>query len=297
MTDTIINTKNVAEADVVLVSAPFEASVSFGHGAAKGPGKVIECLDQNLELWNAKYNCEPAKILKTAHVEVSGLEGLPSAEAVEKIIEGYSTAWDAKRFTILLGGEHTVSLGALQAIAEHNDPKEITILHIDAHQDLRDTNADYDESANPLAHSCVMRRVHELGFSFVQVGIRTFSKYEWGYTLANKDTIKVFPWDKDSKVPEISEIIKAVKTEKVYISIDVDGIDPGSMPGTGTPVPGGLSWNYTLNLLEAAFEKKNVLAADIVEVAPFEDSGLTEWGASYLAYFMMAEKFSQKLKK
>lgn len=296
MIDRIINTKNLGEADTVILSAPSEASVSFGHGTAKGPEKVIECLDQNLELWNIKYECEPGKILKTAHVEIGGLKDSPSAEAIEKIIESYDGAYDGKKFVVLLGGEHTVSLGALQAIAEKENPKEVTILHIDAHQDLRDTNADYDESANPLAHSCVMRRAHELGYNFVQVGIRTFSKYEHEYTQANPDTIKVFPWTLGSKIPEIKEIIKEIKTEKVYISIDVDGIDPAHMPGTGTPVPGGLEWNYTLSLLEALFDKKNVLAADIVEVAPFEGSVQTEWGASYLLYFMMAEKFKAKLR-
>lgn len=296
MIDQIINTENVKDADIVVLSAGYEGGVSFGHGTAKGPEKIIECLNQTLELWNPKYNCEPAKILKTAHANIEGLEGSPSAEAIEKIIEQYDSVWDSKKFTILLGGEHTVSLGALQAIAEREDPKEITILHIDAHQDLRDTNADYDESANPLAHSCVMRRAHELGFSLVQVGIRTFSKYEHEYTLGNKKTIKVFPWTKDSDIPKISEILKEVKTDKVYISIDVDGLDPAHMPGTGTPVPGGLEWNYTLSLLEEAFEKKEVVAADIVEVSPMQGSGLTEWAAAHLLYFMMAEKFKAKLK-
>lgn len=296
MIDRIINTKNINEADTVILSAPYEGGVSFMGGTAEGPAKIKSCLDQNLELYNLKYKCEPAKKLKTAHLEITDLAKLSPEHAVDKIKEGVAEVYDKNKFTILWGGEHTVSLGALKAIALKENPKDITILQIDAHQDLRDTNADYDEEASPFAHSCVMRRAHELGYNFVQVGIRTFSKYEYEYTQANKKTIKVFQWDKDSKIPKISEIIKSIKTKKVYVSIDVDGFDPGCMPGTGTPVPGGLAWNYGLDLLEQVFAKKEVVAADIVEVAPMQDSVLTEWNASYLTYTMMADKFAKKLK-
>jgi len=174
--------------------------------------------------------------------------------------------------------------------------KDITILQIDAHQDLRDDDRDYSNNPSKYAHSAVMRRAHELGFPIVQVGIRTFSKYEYNFWQKNKNIIKVFPWTKNAKIPAINEIVKSIKTKKVYLSLDVDGIDPSFMPGTGTPVQGGLEWNYTLNLIEKLFQAKDVIGADIVEVSPQESSVLTEYGAAQLCYAMITNKFRKKLK-
>lgn len=290
MIDRIINTKKIEDAEIVILSAPYEGGVSFMGGTAGAPKKIIECLDNNLELFDTELLCEPSKKLKTAHLEIKGLEKLNSKKCVDKISESYNKIFNNK-FPILLGGEHIVSLGALGAIAKKEKAKDITIFQIDAHQDLRDDNSDYSENQNNYAHSCVMRRAHDLGFNLVQVGIRTFSKYEYEFEQKNKKTIKVFPWKRDSKIPKIEEIIKSIKTKKIYISLDVDGIDPSFMPGTGTPVQGGLEWNYTLNLLEKVFDKKEVIGADIVEVSPQRDSVLTEFGAALICYKMMAYKF------
>ena len=168
-------------------------------------------------------------------------------------------------------------------------------MQIDAHQDLRDDNSDYSKKKEKFAHSCVMRRIHELGFPLVQIGIRTFSKYEYEYWQKNKNTITVFEWNK-KQIP-ISAILKSIKTKKIYITVDVDGFDPAYMPGTGTPVQGGLRWYYGLDLIEQAINKKELIGADIVEVSPQHDSVLTEFGASLICYRMMAHKFKNRFKK
>ncbi|MEK7089032.1 MAG: agmatinase [Patescibacteria group bacterium] len=294
MIDKIINTKNIKKSDVVILSAPYENSVSFMGGTSKGPKKIIDCLNNNLELFDINLRCEPAKILKTAHKEISGLKKITGEKASKKISSEYQKLFNNK-FTIMLGGEHTVTFGALLAISKKENPSNITILQIDAHQDLRDNNSDYSENYEKFAHSCTMRRIHELGFPIVQVGIRTYSKYEYEYWQKNKKTITVFPWTKNNKISKIKDILKSIKTKKVYLSIDVDGIDPSFMPGTGTPVQGGLEWNYALNLIEKLFEKKNVIAADIVEVSPQRDCVLTEFGAALICYKIMAHKFKKKL--
>lgn len=295
MIDKIVNTKNIKDADMVLLSAPYEHSVSFMGGTAKGPEKIIKCLDSNLELFDVKLHYEPAKIIKTAHQKVTGLEKLVPEEAAKKISYEYQKLLNDKKFIIMLGGEHTVSYGALHAISKKENPKDVTILQIDAHQDLRDDDSDYSEKKEKFAHSCVIRRIHELDFPIVQVGIRTYSKYEYEYWQKNKKTITVFEWN--NKIVSISKILKSIKTKKVYITIDVDGFDPAHMPGTGTPVQGGLEWNYGLNLIEKIIEKKNLVGADIVEVSPQRDSVLTEFGAALLCYKMMAYKFQNKFKK
>lgn len=296
MIDQVVNTKDIKKADVVILSAPYEGGVSFMGGTTGAPKKIMHCLDNNLELFDPKFLCEPAKKIKTMHAEISGLKKSSPDKMVKKVSSDYGKVLNQNKFPILLGGEHTISLGALLAISKKENPKDVTILQIDAHQDLRDTNADYDEHPSKFVHSCVMRRAHELGFNLVQVGIRTFSIYEYEYSQKNKKTIKVFPWTNPARIPAIAEILASIKTKKVYLSLDVDGLDPAIMPGTGTPVPGGLKWNYALNLIEALFDKKNVLGADIVEVSPMRDSVLTEWNAAYISYLMITEKFKKKLR-
>lgn len=294
MIDRIVNTKNKEEADVILISAPYEYSVSFMGGTAKAPARILKCLDNNLELFDVELRTEPAKKIKTAHREIPGLKKLMPEKAVKKIGVEYGKFFDGKKLTILLGGEHSVSYGALHAIAQKENPKDITILQIDAHQDLRDDDSDYSEKNERFAHSCVMRRIHELGFPVVQVGIRTYSKYEYEYWQKNKKTITVFEWTK-KRIP-VSQILKSIKTKKIYITVDVDGFDPAYMPGTGTPVQGGLGWYYGLDLLEKAVDQKELVAADIVEVSPQHDSVLTEFGAALICYRMMAHKFKSRFR-
>ncbi|KKS04185.1 MAG: Arginase [Candidatus Nomurabacteria bacterium GW2011_GWA2_41_25] len=296
MIDTVINTKDAKKADIVILSAPYEGGVSFMGGTAKAPQKILKILNENLELFDTDLLCEPAKKIKTAHREISGLKKLIPEKAIKKISSEYEKLFSDKKFVIMLGGEHTVALGALDAILKKENPEDITIFQIDAHQDLREDNSDYSDHITKYAHSCTMRRAHDIGFPIVQVGIRTFSKYEYNFWQKNKKTIKVFPWTKDNKIPKIGDIVKSIKTKKVYLSLDVDGIDPGFMPGTGTPVQGGLDWNYTLNLIEKLFREKNVIGADIVEVSTISGSVLTEFGAALLCYKIMTNKFRKKLK-
>lgn len=293
MIDRIINTKNTKEADVIILSAPYEHSVSYMGGTGKGPKKIIDCLDNNLELFDVELHCEPAKKIKTAHREISGIIKLVPEKAVKKISSEYQSLFDDKKLIIMLGGEHTVSFGALEAISKKENPKDITILQIDAHQDLRDSDSDYSESNDKFAHSCVMRRIHELGFPIVQVGIRTYSKYEYEYWQKNKKSITVFEWNK--KKVSIAKILKSIKNKKVYITVDVDGFDPAFMPGTGTPVQGGLEWYYGLDLIEQVIKTKELIGADIVEVSPQPNSVVTEFGAAFICYKIMALRFMKKL--
>ena len=132
-----------------------------------------------------------------------------------------------------------------------------------------------------------------MGYNLVQVGIRAYSKDEADYFSSFKN-IKVFEWNGD-KIPSISKVVSAIKTKKVYISIDVDGIDPAYMPGTGTPVQGGLEWWYTLKLLEKVIEKKQLVGADVVEVSPVPDNVLTEYGAAQIVYNMINTFYRSRL--
>ena len=164
----------------------------------------------------------------------------------------------------MLGGEHSVSIGYFQALAKKYNPKDVTILQIDAHCDLRNDDSDYSDDPTNYAHSCVMRRASELGFPLVQVGIRTYSTDEYEYFSNKKNNVTTFEWGR-GKIPTIETLLKSFKTKYVYITIDVDGFDPAHMPGTGTAVQGGLEWWYGIDLIEKypsgkiPFKDKNTL--------------------------------------
>ena len=300
MVDSIITAKNTDEAEVVIVSASYEKTASSRKGTKDGPRAVLKILTSKLELFDRKYKVEVCKKVLIGEKSLGNISSLSPKGALSKIKSECKKILNENKFVFLLGGEHSVSLGLFQALAEKINPKEVTILQIDAHCDLRDNNSDYDdEDVTDLAHSCVMRRAHELGYNLVQVGIRTYFRDEYKYFSNPKNNIKVFEWGISSqgkKVPSIEEILKSIKTKYVYLTIDVDGFDPAHMPGTGTAVPGGIEWWYGIELIERVIDQKELIGADIVEVSPMRDSILTEYGAAQLAYTMIAHKFKDKLK-
>lgn len=295
MIKTIINTENISEADVVMLSAPYEKTASSHKGTINGPAKVVECLNTQLEFFDRKFKVEVSEFIKTTHVNLSNLESLSPEEAYKEIKENSQKLIQKDKFIFLLGGEHSVCIGNFEALAEKYNPKEVTILQIDAHCDLRNDDSDYSEEPSRYAHSAVMRRASELGYNIVQVGIRTYSKEEYEYFSNPKNNVKVFEWNKE--IIPVEEILESIKTRYVYITIDVDGFDPAYMPGTGTPVQGGLSWYYGLDLIEQTINKYELIGADIVEVSPISDSVLTEYGAAQLVYIMLANKFRDKFKQ
>ena len=293
MVYSIINCKDSSMADALLLSARYDRTASGRKGARNGPGRIVDCLHTSLEFYDREFGDEPAFMYKVAHQDLGPLQHLHPEKMVAKIGAGYAEHYAKRPFIVLLGGEHSVTVGALSALAREEDPTKVTILHIDAHFDLRDSDADYIEIApSNYAHSCVMRRCHELGFPIVTVGVRTGSREEYDYARKN---ITFFEWGQGS-IPDIDAIVRSIRTEKVYISLDVDGIDPGAMPATGTPVQGGLSWEYSISLLRSVFKEKEVIAADIVEVAPTEDDILTEYGAAQLCYHMVSWKLHRAVK-
>lgn len=295
MVDSIISAKKVEDADVVILLASYEKTASSMKGTVNGPKAILNMLDSKLELFDRTYKMQPCDKIKIGQKDLGNISSISPLKALQKITIECENLIDKNKFVFLLGGEHSVSLGLTTALSKKFNPKEVTILHIDAHCDLRDNNSDYSENPSNLAHSCVLRRSHELGYNLVQVGIRTYFKDEYKYFSDPKNNIKVFEWGNGNKVPKIDEIIKSIKTKYVYITIDVDGFDPAHMPGTGTAVQGGLEWWYGMELIERVIDAKNLIGADIVEVSPIRDSILTEYGAAQLCYTIIAHKFKDKL--
>jgi agmatinase len=294
--NSILNENNLDEADVVIVSAAYEKTASSRKGTVYGPKAILKCLDNKVELFDRTYLCDANKFIKVAQKDLGKISNLSPEKALIKITDECEKLVAQGKFVFLLGGEHSVSLGLFQALAKHHDPKDVTILQIDAHCDLRDNDGDYSDHPSKYAHSCVLHRGNELGYKLVQVGIRTYSVDEYNYFSDPKNNITVFEWGK-GKIPTIEEVLASITTKNVYLTIDVDGFDPGVMPGTGTPVQGGLDWWYGIELIQKLITEKNLIGADIVEVSPMRDSVLTEYGAAQLVYTIIANKFRDKLKK
>ena len=289
MVASIINWSEPDSADTVLISAPYEHGASYGAGAGRGPAAIVACLDRQIELFERHTRTEPALDYRIAHRLLGEVAELAPEAMVERV--GAAVARTAP-FSILLGGTHAVSIGALRAHAARGRPDEVTIVQIDAHLDMRDDDSDYNErDPSRYAHSCVIRRARELGFQTCSVGIRAYSREEHLYALA--EMLPVFEWGRDGE-PAIETILGAIATERVYLTIDVDGFDPSVAPATGTPVPGGLSWAYGTRLLRALFRAKDVIGADIVEVAPVPGSGLTEYAAAQLCYDILCYKLLKR---
>lgn len=293
--ESIISTSITKEADVILLLAGYEKTASSIKGTSKGPRQVLEMLNSKVELFDRNYKTVPSSKIRIGKKDLGNISPLSPEKVYVKITQECEKLITSNKFIFLLGGEHSVSLGHLKALSNKIDPKEVTIVQIDAHCDLRDDDSDYSSKPSRLAHSCVARRAHEMGYNIVQVGIRTYSIDEYNFFMNPDNNIKVFEWGVGKQVPTIDEITESIKTKYVYITIDIDGFDPRYMPGTGTPVQGGIKWWYGVDLIENIMHKKETIGADIVEVSPIKDSVLTEYGAAQLCYTMIAHKFRNKL--
>lgn len=290
----IINEKNINDADVVILSAPYDKTASSHKGAVNGPKAIINCLDSQIEFFSKKYKVNVNDFVKVANQNLGNLNSLSPEKTFKKINESAKKLLTKNKFIFLLGGEHAVSYGVFDALSTKYNPKEITILQIDAHCDLREDDGDYSKRPTRYAHSAVMRRASELSYNIVQVGIRTYCKEEYEYFSNKKNNIEVFEWKNQKERPKIEDIINSIKTKYLYISIDVDGFDPSVMPGTGTPVPGGIKWSYGAELIKKAILEKELIGADIVEAIPQKGNVLTEYSSAQLFYYIITEKFRSR---
>jgi len=262
--------------EVVILPVPYDATSTWIKGADNGPAAIIEA-SAHMELYDIETDSQAYRkgIYTAEHLDV-GSSPDDMVEAVRQQVEHYI---ENGKFVVVIGGEHSVSIGSVMAHAgRYND---ITVLQLDAHSDLRD---EYEGSK--YNHACVMARVQE-DCPIVQVGIRSMDYSE----KAALDKNRVFfaesvLRDKDWKTKILSGL-----SEKVYITIDLDVFDPSIMPSTGTPEPGGLLWYDVLVLLKAVFDDKEVVGFDVVELCPDERNKAPDFLAAKLIYKLLSYKF------
>jgi agmatinase len=257
-----------------VLPVPYEKTVSYGTGTVDGPAAIIAS-SQQLEAFDGISIPLEHGIYTHKAIDCSGTD----IDVLASIEKKTASILAAGKIPVILGGEHTVSYGPIIAANRHFG--KIGVVHFDAHADLRN-----ELDGSMFSHACVMRRVHEKGVPLVQIGIRSYSMEEQNYRDANSDILcynasyiyreNCFSIDFPEDFPD-----------HIYISVDVDGLDPSVIPHTGTPVPGGLFWYDFFRFVESIPAGKKIIGFDVVELAPSADSTVSDFAAAQIAYNLM----------
>lgn len=276
-----------ADASVVVVPFGLEASVCYEGGTGKGPRAILDA-SAEVELFDEELWCEPHKSYSLATLKPAPIKDklVAALTQLEKTIEPLLAAG---KFPLTLGGEHSLTAGAIRPFA--NRFKKLTILHFDAHADLRD-----GFEGERYSHAAAMRRCLDFpNVRLVSVGIRNISAEEVPFLEANKKRITIF-WAKDRKKWKIADIVKAVGNGPVYLSFDLDAFDSSLMAATGTPEPGGLFWDETMDILRGVIAAHPLVGADVVELAPQKGFHACSFLAAKLCAKILAYNFALRRK-
>lgn len=257
-----------------IIPVPYEASVSYGTGTSKGPDAILNASDQ-LELFNGKTCPGEQGIFTHCPIDCVG-----DAQLVfERIYASTKSVLDIGKIPVLLGGEHSISYGALKACKEKYG--NIGVVQFDAHADLRN-----EYGGSKWSHASVMRRaVDDLSLPLVQFGNRAFCLEEYearkAYNVCSFDA----EFLAHNSLPE--NAIPKDFPEHIFITFDVDGLDPSIIPDTGTPVAGGLMWYQALDLAKFSLQGRRLIGFDVVELAPREACIVSDFASAQLAYALM----------
>ena len=273
------------KAKAIVIPFGLEKTVSYGSGTKNGPREIIKASHQ-VELYDEELNCEPykkigIKTLKPFKIDKNIIKAL---KQISKINE---ENLKNKIFPLVLGGEHTITPGCIAPFAKKYD--KLCLLHFDAHADLRESY-----NGNQFSHASAIRRcLDHKNISVISFGIRNISSSEIYFLNKNSSRIKIF-WSKNKKKWDLKKFKKLIKNKTVYLTFDVDGLDSSVMPATGTPEPGGLFWDETLDIIKIAFKNSNIVGADINELSPIKGFDSYNFLVAKLAYKILSYKFLYK---
>jgi agmatinase len=267
-------------ARAVVIPFGLEASVSYGAGTAAGPAAILAA-SQQLELYDDELECEPYIDYGIAAVR-EPVVAQPIEAALAQLQGLTEAVLDTGKVPFVLGGEHTLTVAPVRALAARH--KQLVVLHLDAHADLRD-----GYQGERFSHAAAMRRVLDLpNVSLVSAGIRAVSKEEVAFYAANRDRIAIH-WAKDQARWDIAQMLAPLRSRPVYVSFDIDVLDAAVMPATGTPTPGGLSYGMALAILRQACQAAgSVVGADLVEFAPIKSLHACDYTAAAIAYKLLS---------
>ncbi|MHC4186925.1 MAG: agmatinase [Planctomycetota bacterium] len=265
-------------AGIVIIPVPYEKTTTYIKGTGKGPAAILEAWS-NLEFYDIETNTEVYK--QGIYFDAPVDEDVRPEEIVQIIADRVNKHIINKKFTVLLGGEHTVAVGSARA---HTDNfKNVTVLQLDAHADLRD-----EYLGSKYNHACTMARIREFA-PILQIGIRAIDACEKQSIEPEKIFFAKDIYDNTAWIDKVTSQL----TDNVYITIDLDVFDPSIMPSVGTPEPGGLLWYNILSLLKDVCEKNCLVGFDIVELCPQPGSIASDFTAAKLIYKLLSYKFAQ----
>ncbi len=267
--------QDYSKAKVAVLPVPYDSTVSYGAGARNGPEAIIRA-SRHIELYNEELGFNPSEhgiyTLEELEPDVSGPEAM-----VKRISKETSIIIEDGKMPLLLGGEHTIALGAIDALSKLG--KEFSVLHFDAHSDSRE-----EFMGSKYSHACVMARARELCSSTYSVGVRSIDREG-----AEKYSDKIL-YMKDMRSMGIDGIVKDIGKHigrDVYITIDLDVLDPSEMPSVGTPEPAGMDFYTLTSVLSKVLINKNLVGADISELAPIPQLAAPDYLAAKLAYLLV----------
>ena len=272
-----------ATARVTIIPAPLEYSVCYMKGTEHGPQAILDASSQ-MELYDEELDCCPIEVGVYTRPPLD-YSGMDHATALKATGEAVREVLERGQLPLILGGEHSLSAPPIGVVREFYP--DLTVVHIDAHGDLRD-----EYEGTPLSHASIERRVVDMGIPLTEIGIRSFSPEEaefmktkpdvaivWAYQMA-KGSARI-PWERLSN--------------HTYLTIDLDAIDPSEMPAVGTPEPGGLHWYELLDLVREIFRHTTVVGMDVVELCPMPGQTRADFLAARLVYKLIGYRFCDQL--
>ena len=267
---------------VVIVPFGLEKTVSYGGGTKNGPREIIKASHQ-VELYDEELNCEPYKKIGIKTLRPFKIDNNIN-KALKKMSKINEQILNKKLFPMTFGGEHSITPGCIAPFAKKF--KDVCLLHFDAHADLRESY-----NGEKFSHASAIRRCLDYpNISVISFGVRNISESEIPFLKKNSSRIKIF-WAKDKSKWNLNKFKKLIKNKTVYITFDVDGLDSSIMPATGTPEPGGLLWDETLNILRIASKNSKIVGADINELSPIKGFNSYNFLVAKLAYKILSYKF------
>jgi len=272
---------NYNDSRVVILPLPYEKTTTYIRGTKNGPNAIIKA-SRNMEIYDEEIEKNNSNIgICTLNPLI--IDKNPE-EMFKDVSENVKKLLDDKKFPVIIGGEHSITPGCVSAFAESY--KDLSVLQLDAHADLRE---EYD--GTKFSHACAMRRSLESCGNIIPVGIRSFCDEEANFIKQNK--MKVFLAKDIFDNDEWMENAISNLSGNVYITFDLDALDPSIMPSTGTPEPGGLYYYPLLKFLKKIFQKRNVVGFDVVELCPNENNVSPDFTAARIIYKMIGYKFNK----
>ena len=265
-----------------LLPIPYESTTSYGAGTRDGPAAILAASRQ-VELYDREFGNEPAMeygIHTTLPLNLVHRSPEAMIQSVEEAVAEVLSGKQRPEVLGVLGGEHSISAGVVRGLARVQNPDSLVVVHVDAHADLRE---EYEGS--PYSHACAARRILEVCPIF-QIGIRNFSSAEAVFMRRSRKVHTIFSEEAgDPRGGFLKDLARFVKKKQVFLTVDLDGLDPSIMPAVGTPEPGGISWERMLEIARTVIaHAAHVPVFDVVELAPIPGLRAPDFLAAKLVY-------------